>query len=1082
MRLSLNHFAFTVSGLALVWGAPADAQAGPADQSPEPSAAATALDKTQEQTTDNADGSDSTDGEVIVTGSRIARRNYTEVEPTIVVSSKEIEDRGFTTLGQALNEQPSFGVPGASPVGGQSSFGPGQNFVDFFSLGSQRTLTLVNARRFVGSNNSSIFGPTGSGGSQVDLNIIPTKLIDRIETIAVGGAPIYGSDAIAGTVNIILKRNYSGIDLDAQYGLSTRGDAPDYRFRALAGTNFAGGRGNIVVSGEYNQARGLLATDRRLTSTGDFFAGRTSASEPFRTRIFRDRRLPTLAETGIPLVGNSAVTGTGFPLAPYYETLFGYRPGEDGAVRVGGADVRFDANGALIPINFGAQVGTGFQTNASGGNGFSLVPLTNLLTDVQRINGVALGQFQVSDGIRVFTEGWYTRSKGRNLRDQPEYNTGLFDVEGAPAGNFILSTANPFLSAAARTAIQNAINTSPGSDQNNGFSLTGSPTQDYFYLGRANTDLVSGQSTGKVEVYRGVLGADGDFTLFGDRKLKWEIVGNYGRSTTTAENRALSTRNLLNALDAVAGPNGTIICRPGGSRFPATGVSGADAPTISSTCSPLNPFGLNQSSQAARDYVTGIARPRAVNEQAVFTASIAGPVASLPGGELAFALGYEHRYEKQRFNPGAFFLGGPDNTPAVDENGDGIFTNDPSPFGQSVPIVGINAKYNTDEIFGEVRAELIGPDQNLPLIRSLEFKGAARYVDNSLSGGDFTYTAGGRWQPVQDLTIRGNYTRSIRSPSITEFANPSQSFFGFATDPCDKDEVVNGPNPAQRRANCIAAGVANPSTFTALSNQRSFPQGVAGDTTLSAEKADSWTVGALIQPTFFRGFSASVDYVDIKIKDVITDFGADQVLAACYDSSNFATNPFCARQSRDPAAGSNRSQLNFVLAGYANQAVLRYKGIISNVQYGFAAPFLGESSRLGVDVQYQYLDTLGSQTVGGTFVNNSGTIGLSRHKGLANFTYSDKTLGALVGLSYLSGARYSNTEAADARTPDRVGDVLFVNTSLTFNVQPRFQLRFVVDNVFDRAPPFPAPVGGGTVTYFRGILGRFVRVGASVKF
>lgn len=202
---------------------------------------------------------------VIVTGSRIARRNYTEIEPTITVTSREIEDRGFSTLGQALNEQPSFGVPGASPVGGQSAFGPGQNFVDFFSLGSQRTLTLVNGRRFVGSNTSSIFGPTGSGGSQVDLNIIPTKLIDRVETIAVGGAPIYGSDAIAGTVNIVLRRNYKGIELDGQYGISEQGDNPDYRVRLLAGTNFADGRGNIVVSGEYNKQEGLLFTDRAST-------------------------------------------------------------------------------------------------------------------------------------------------------------------------------------------------------------------------------------------------------------------------------------------------------------------------------------------------------------------------------------------------------------------------------------------------------------------------------------------------------------------------------------------------------------------------------------------------------------------------------------------------------------------------------------------------------------------------------------------------------------------------------------------------------------------------------------------------
>jgi len=1030
------------------------------------------------------------DQAIVVTGSRIARRNYTEVEPTITVTSRDIEERGFSTLGQALNEQPSFGVPGATPVGGQSSFGPGQNFVDFFSLGSQRTLTLVNGRRFVGSNTSSIFGPTGSGGSQVDLNIIPTKLIDRVETIAVGGAPIYGSDAIAGTVNIVLKRNYKGVEFDAQYGISQRGDNPDYRLRALAGTDFADGRGNIVVSAEYNQQKGLLFTDRAITRTGNFFGGRTSSTEPFRNRIFTDRRIPSISEFGIPIVGGGAVEFD-LTLSPNQAGTFLGDPSVNFGVSPTGTtadQLRFDANGNLIPIVFGAPTGlpTAFSIDFSGGNGFSLVPLSNLLSDVERINAVSLGQFQVTDNVRLFAEGWYTRSTGRNLRDQPEYNTGLFGVAGSPSGHFIININNPFLTAASRTAIQNSIANNPLSDQNNPFGFDtpvdyqGNPLsgpQDYFSLARANTALISGEAKGKVEVFRGVLGLDGNFNLFGDRRLNWEIVGNYGRSKTTAVNRALATRNLLNALDAVVGPNGTIICRPGGSRYPTTGISDAAPPTISDVCAPLNPFGIGQASQAARDYVTGISKPEALNQQAVFTASVAGPLFSLPGGDLAFALGYEHRYESQKFDPGAFFRGGPDNTPGVDENGDGNPNNDPSSFGQTVPIVGSNASYNTDEVFGEIRAELIGPDNNVPLIRALELKGAARYVDNSLSGGDLTWTAGGRWQPIRDITVRGNFTRSIRSPSITEFANPTQSYFGFADDPCDQDAVGNGPNPAQRRANCIAAGIANPDTFSSLSSQRSFPQGVAGDPGLSAEKADSWTIGALFQPTFLRGFAASVDWVDIKIKDVITDFGAEQVLSACYDSSNFATNPFCARTSRD-----GNGQLNFIQTGYANQAVLRYKGLIANVGYNFAAPWIAPSSRLGVKVDYQYLDTLGSQTVGGTFTNTAGEIGLSKHKGLANFTYSDKTFNALIGLSYLGKARYSNTEAENFRTPSKVGDVLFVNTSVGFNVAERFQLRFVVDNVFDTKPPFPAPVGGGTITYFRGILGRYFRAGATVSF
>lgn len=1027
----------------------------------------------QERLACNTQQDDAQVESIIVTGSRISRPNYDTVEPVIVVGSQDIEERGFSTLGQALNEQPAFGVPGASPVGAQSSFGPGQNFVDFFSLGSQRTLTLVNSRRFVGSNTSSIFGPTGSGGSQVDLNIIPTKLIDRVETIAVGGAPIYGSDAIAGTVNIILKRNFEGIELDAQYGLASRGDAPDYRVRGLAGTSFSDGRGNIVLSAEYNKSKGLLATDRALTASGDFFAGRTDSSEPFKQRIFADARVASIAETGIPLVGGEAF-GLGFSLSPQQSEYlvfgvpflnFGVN-GPDGV-----SQLKFDQSGNLIPIDFGNPTGTVNEFNlfSSGGNGFSLTPLSNLLSEVERTNAIALADYQLSDGVRVFAEAWYTQSKGTNLRDQPEYNYGLFGAAGEPAGNLIISVDNPFLSPAARQTIIDSINNNPLSDQN-----LGAGAQDYFYLGRANTDLVSGRSVGKSEVMRGVLGFDGDFS-FNDRKINWEIVGNYGRAKTTARNTALATQNLFNALDAVdeglfngGAANGNIICRPG--------APVSTAPTVSSTCAPLNPFGLNQASQAARDYVTGISKPTALNQQWTVTASAAGALADLPGGELAFAVGFEHRYESQKFDPGTFFLGGPDTTPLVDENGDGNFGNDPSSYGQIVPIVASNANFNTDEVFGEVRADLIGPDQNIPLIRALEFKGAGRYVENSFSGGDFTWTLGGRWKPIQDLTVRGNFTRAIRSPSITEAVNPGQSYFGFATDPCDLNEVDNGPDPATRRANCLAVGI-NPDAFSALSNQRSFPQAVAGDPDLSAEKSNSWTVGTLIQPTFLRGFNASVDYVDIKVKNVISDFSADQVLSACYDATDFATNRFCDQIQRD-----GTDQLSFIQTGYANQAELRYKGVLANVSYTFETPFFGPDSQINVGADYQYLDTLSTRASEGAATNSAGNIGLSQHKALAKFNFSNKIFSALVSASYFGKAKFDVNEAADFRTPNSVGDVVFVNTSLAFNVNDRFQFRFVVDNVFDTRPPSPSPVGGGTITYFRGVLGRYFRVGASASF
>ena len=134
--------------------------------------------------------------------------------------------------------------------------------MNFFGLGSQRTLTLVNGRRFVSSNSAS--GNSAiSAGSQVDLNVIPAGLVDRVETVAIGGAPVYGTDAIAGTVNIILKDNFQGIQGSAQLGTTEQGDQESQNYRLLAGTNFASDRGNVVFSLEHNREHGLILKDRQ---------------------------------------------------------------------------------------------------------------------------------------------------------------------------------------------------------------------------------------------------------------------------------------------------------------------------------------------------------------------------------------------------------------------------------------------------------------------------------------------------------------------------------------------------------------------------------------------------------------------------------------------------------------------------------------------------------------------------------------------------------------------------------------------------------------------------------------------------
>jgi outer membrane receptor protein involved in Fe transport len=1058
---NLGGISFAALALA-AWPAAAQAQTDDCDARPTPQErdACIARQASAAVATEEAG-----DRDIVVTGSRIARPNYDTLQPAVVLDSQQIEARGFETLGQAINELPAFGVPGASPVGaGQAgSFGSGQSFVNFLGLGDQRTLVLINGRRFISSNTSSIFGPS-SAGVQVDLNAINTRLVERVETIAIGGAPIYGSDAIAGTVNIILRRDYEGFEIDGQYGISDQDDAENYRIRAIWGANFAGGRGNITASAEYNRGRGLVYNDRRVTAQSRFY-GDCPAGSPFNQCLYNDRRIPAISESGILTVGGD-VFGLNFPLSPAQSEflVFGDPTLNFGVTDAQGRQLQFDTAGNLIPIDFGRDIGDveggDFNIDFEGGNGFNIANTSNLLTETERYNFNVLAHVNISDNVRVFMEAWYSFSKGVQLRNQPVYNSGLFDAAGTPDGPIILSIDNPFLTPAQRAIIQASIDNNPFSDQNVG--VVG--VQDYFYLSRANTDLIPARATNTTDIYRLVGGFDGSFEL-GGREYTWEVVGNFGRAEGEGREPALIQQNFENAVNPISATQ----CAPG--------VVSAPIPTRNPNCTPLNLFGQNRFSQAALDYVTTIADPSTTNEQWVFTASVAGPVASLPGGDLSVALGYEHRNESTNFQPGAFYFGGPDPDPTVDTSGDGDPTNDRVQFGRSIPIFPVEGSFNTDELFGEVTAEIVSPSNNVPGLYRLELHGAARYVDNNVAGGDWTWTVEGRWAPIRDITLRGNYTRSIRAPAIQEVFNPSSSFFGFATDPCDADELGNGPNPAARQANCLAAGVAP--NFQSLANQRSFPQAIAGNVDLENERSRAWSVGGVLTPRWIPGLTLSADYLDIRLQNAISNFSATQTVAACYDADDFPNNAFCSRVSRDPAS----DQLDFVQTSFFNAAQFRYKGVLASLEYRMATPFLGSNSRIGARLSYQYLDELSTKATANSAPNNSaGEIGYSRHTANLDLNYENGPFNLNTSFNYIGPARQDVDEADGAREFQRIGDVVFINVGASYTFRERYRLRVVVDNILDQGPPFPVPAFGGAVTYFPGVLGRYFRVGASVSF
>lgn len=997
-------------------------------------------------------------GTIIVTGSRIPKPNYDTIQPAIVLNSQAIEQRGFVNAADALNELPQFGVPGSSPVGGAQggAFGTGQSFVNFLGLGSQRTLVLVNGRRFISSNTASIFG-AAAPGEQVDLAQINTKLIDRIETIAVGGAPIYGSDAIAGTINVILKHDYQGLDLDAENGISDYGDANNWRVRGLAGRNFLDGRANLTASAEYNKGKGFVYTDRPLLTKGLFYDQCNPGSQ-FTQCIYSDGpRVQATLPGGVPLVGDV------FGLSPLQMAQIGLPGFTFGVADANGDNLFFDPAGNLVPANYGINPGGpgNFDIFSAGGNGFAYQrDTTQELSDTERYNANLLGHFDITDNIRLFGEAWYSHSKSTDLTTQPEYNSGIFASGGQPAGNLILSVNNPFLTPDQRALIIQNIQTNPLSDNNIGcFFSTGTLcpglTQNYFYLSRASIDIPTGRSTYSDALYRFVVGLNGKFHLLAG-PWNWEISGNWGRSHAVGQSVDINTQNFFNALGTITpdNPNG-VPC--------LAGLANSPYPTMSSTCSPFNPFGVGRSSQAALDYILSPITNISNNRQFVFNAYVSGPLAKLPGGDLSLVVGVEHRNEGTESLPSKFYYGGDPNNPIS--------------FGQSVPIVPITGRFHTNEVFGELDGTIISPANNISFVHDLSFQAAGRYVHNSISGGAVTWTAGGRYAPVRDISFRGNFTHAIRSPSIQEAFVPTSTFFGFAVDPCDANELANGPDPATRQANCAAQGI--PPNFASEANSASFLQSTGGNPNLKNEASDAYSIGGVLTPRMVRGLNLSVDYINVKLKNAISAFSATQVLDACYDAPNLASNPFCALITRDPTT----HQLTFVATSFYNAAQLQYRGIVASWDYKVNTPFLGNGSSLGFSGSYQRLLELSTiANAGAAKSESAGTLGYPKNSFSATVNYLNGPVSLFTNFNYTGPVNQGVDEVANYRQHERIGAFLYINGGASIEVNHRFRFFVDVDNIFNAKPPYPVPANGGAVTYFPGILGRFYRFGAGVHF
>lgn len=965
--------------------------------------------------------------EVVVTGSRIPRTGFDTMLPANVISSEMLERRGYTNVADALNEVTSFGSPGSSPgIGsangsGQSAYSVGQNFVNFFGLGSQRTLTLVNGRRFVSSSTPSLF-TNQSPGLQVDLNSIPTSMVERVETIAVGGAPIYGADAIAGTVNVILKDDFEGLEISTNYGESMdEGDLEEITFELVYGGNFDNGRGNLVVGIEVNDKEGAIRADRDFLNEG--WQWRTPVEDTGFQRFLVPRGTANIVASG------GVITPVGVSMLPNFGM---------GAIHPDGSYLAFQPDGSLGPYNIGSP--TGDAVWSIGGDGIFLPNLTSLFTPVNRKIATAFGHYELTDNVELYGELYIASIESSELVNQPAYQSGFFSEA---AGPLTFDATHPLLADSARQTLAD-INVTE------------------FDLHRASTDLGDRRGDAENNLWRVVTGARGTFE-FAEREVSWDLAWIKGRSETDTSTVELISDNFFYALDVVDTPDGLqcqVVADPDSRPDDASDPLGTTLRTSQfDDCVPLNIFGEGRASQEAVDYVTALATSTAVLEQEVISINANVGLFDLPAGEFAFALGFEHREESAYFaTDGVTSLG----------------------LGRSVPVNPTEGEYDTDEWYAEFYAPIISPDMDIPLVYSASVEGAFRQVDNSIAGKDDVHTIGGRWAPIPDIEFRGNVTRSVRAPAITELFLPLSGTFSFAADPCDQTNVGSGPAPANRRANCVAAGI-DVDSFSSNVRNASVQGRNGGNQNLVNEIADAVTYGVILRPRFVEDLSIAVDYVDIEIEDAIESFTLTQIMESCYDAGSYP-NSFCGQFTRGP--DGQLPPTNAFTSGFVNAGLRTLKG--TTVEFDWLTD-------LKVWPVLKNLDNPGALSIAGNmfFPREAETLILgavdddlglphtAEEQVQVNFTWFWNDLSVLWQTRYISETVVENDIAEDRYPDDSLDAVFLHNLGVSYQFNEMVTVNLNINNVFDEEPEASAIARGYDVQYDN--TGRYIRAGIKVS-
>lgn len=809
--------------------------------------------------------------EVFVTGSLLPKGDFVSKAPIATISSTQFEMSNTTNVEALINSMPQV-VGGADR---SSTFGQGIATANLRGLGENRTLVLINSRRFV---------PTFPDGATVDLNFIPVGLIDRVEVLTGGASAAYGSDALAGVINFILKEETDGWEVNAGSEMTERGDSEIHNFNITNGGTFASGKGSYLLHLDVLDRKPTFFTDRDLTSA---------------SLIDLPGQDGSLSLTEAP--NRYPVTKNAVAFSPF----MGFGDGPPGT-----------SGGIILGDNSGGVSLNRFATG-NADSAFAQALLNNPTTSLNAYSYLQLPQERTSLKARVsydfgsvepYADIYYSKSK------VPQVFNGAFMGFPTSYGYTMSIENNPYLSQQAKRDLSQQYQVWSGFQPGliNYVDVNQNGIADSFrlpFLFRLFNDMGQWNNDRSFESLQLEFGIRGDL----GESWAYDVFVQVGEVESVVD-----ISPLLNPLRI---QQALLLDERGNCSDPSNG------------CVPINIWSDDIGPEAADfiRYPEGAGKSVTTNKQNVFMATISGNTAgwfSLPGdpGPIGVVVGYEYREVDANIN-----------TPEFMEQG--LFEG-----GGLAPVAySLDEKVDFSNVIVEAVVPLIS---GKPGIDFLELELGLRSSEHSLTGRDNTYKMAIAYYPNEDLQIRGSYNRAIRSPAINELFQYNQTL-GYIFDPCmDFGETKlagDGSGIGAYRleatpelaATCISTGVPEANLYGGTYYNGNPNRNLGGNPNLSPEDAKTYSLGVVWTPYSLDGLSVSLDYFKVKIDDYIelTPVSSGQLILSCYDESfgrGGAGSPACNSLTRD-ANGS----LVEVFGGYQNLGLHEVDGIDLNVEYGF---------------------------------------------------------------------------------------------------------------------------------------------------